>query len=101
MTLEDRFWAKVDRTGDCWLWTGALSSKGYGRFRVSRSFVAWAHRFAYESALGEPVPEGMTLDHTCGTKSCVREHEYTDENTRIDRNGTLHCRACDRSRTAA
>lgn len=29
-----RFWAKVDRTGDCWVWTGALAS-GYGRFKVA------------------------------------------------------------------
>ena len=25
MGAQDRFWAKVDRSGDCWLWTGALA----------------------------------------------------------------------------
>lgn len=23
-----RFWEKVDRSGDCWLWTGSRSAKG-------------------------------------------------------------------------
>ena len=32
-TPEERFWAKVDKSGDCWLWTGAVDKgTGYGRF---------------------------------------------------------------------
>jgi hypothetical protein len=31
-----RFWSKVDTSGDCWLWTGGVSPKGYG---VSRQVV--------------------------------------------------------------
>ena len=28
--LAERFWAKVQKTGGCWLWTGGLSGAGYG-----------------------------------------------------------------------
>ena len=34
---EDRFWPKVDMTGDCWLWTAAKDHKGYGKFSVGSS----------------------------------------------------------------
>jgi hypothetical protein len=33
--VEDRFWAKVDRSGDCWLWTGGVSNGGYGAFNFN------------------------------------------------------------------
>jgi hypothetical protein len=29
-----RFWRKVDRSGDCWLWTAGVDRRGYGRFNV-------------------------------------------------------------------
>lgn len=66
----ERFWAKVDKTGDCWLWTGALSS-GYGSFGVGRT-SRYAHRIAYELATGEDIT-GLDLDHrtTC-PKRCIR-----------------------------
>ena len=69
-TVEARFWAKVDQTGDCWLWTAFVNPKGYGMFkRDGRAQLV--HRIAYEWLIG-PVPEGMTLDHrhTC-PKNCV------------------------------
>lgn len=25
-----RFWSRVDKTGDCWVWTGQINSNGYG-----------------------------------------------------------------------
>lgn len=60
-----RFMAKVDQTGDCWLWTGAKTTNGYGAFdkRV-------AHRWLYERVVG-PVPEGLQLDHLCRVRHCV------------------------------
>lgn len=27
-----RFWEKIDRSGECWLWTGKTMAWGYGRF---------------------------------------------------------------------
>lgn len=66
----DRFWPKVDKTGDCWLWTRALNDQGYGMFWHQGRMVM-AHRFAY--GLVAVIPDGLDLDHrhTC-PKNCVR-----------------------------
>lgn len=73
ITLEDRFWAKVDKTDDCWLWTSATRTDGYGIFGV-RSKVKAAHRVSYELAHGT-IPDGMFIDHICHVKLCVNpEH---------------------------
>jgi hypothetical protein len=61
---SDRFWAKVEKTDECWLWTAALTSRGYGDFALASRRNISAHRFAYEEANG-PVPEGLEIDHTC------------------------------------
>ena len=62
------FWAKVRIPTDpteCWVWTGAINSSGYGSFGVNRSSIE-AHRWAYQDANG-PVPRGRELDHLCHT----------------------------------
>ena len=69
-TLDERFWAKVNRSGDCWLWQGGLYNNGYGCFRLSAFAGALAHRFAYQSMIG-PIPEGLQLDHLCRVRQCV------------------------------
>lgn len=66
----ERFWAKVDTSGDCWLWTAARLPKGYGRF-FAKGTLALAHRWSFETFSG-PIPAGMHVDHTCYTPSCVR-----------------------------
>lgn len=69
---EQRFMAKVDRSGECWLWTGFVMKKeGYGRFGVEGRKVALAHRWSYEHFVG-PIPEGLELDHLCRVRRCVR-----------------------------
>lgn len=127
-TADERFWAKVNKTDGCWLWTA--SGEPYGQFWLNGKYVG-AHRYAYESLVG-PIPEGLTLDHGCLVKRCVRPdhlepvtgavntlrgdnrcaknkrktecingHAFTPENTYLipARNGR-HCRKCqaDRSR---
>lgn len=69
LTREERFWAKVRVTPDCWVWTGAVA-KGYGRFCVKTKTVVQAHRFSYELAHGA-VPDDMFLDHICYLRTCV------------------------------
>lgn len=46
-------------------------AKGYGKIQTPDGFSTMAHRFAYEVAVG-PVPEGMTLDHTCHSEAVKR-----------------------------
>ncbi len=83
--LMSGFWAKVDKVGECWEWTGAVQSNGYGSFGITRSRSVLAHRFAYEELRGQ-IPEGMALDHLCRNRLCVRplhlEPVTTAENNR-------------------
>jgi hypothetical protein len=76
-SLEERFWAKVDRNGPmsrlgtcCWVWTGCLLDSEYGQFWNGQKLVR-AHRMAWQLSEG-PVPEGLIPDHRCHNHSCVR-----------------------------
>lgn len=68
-TLEERFWAKVDKSGFCWEWQGTKIGAGYGHFR--RGGLVLAHRISYELEVG-PIPEGHVVHHVCGNRGCVR-----------------------------
>ena len=73
-TLEERFWAKVQKGDDCWEWVGAKKPTGYGNFSLGGGKFALAHRFAYELLVG-PIPDGHEVDHLCYNTSCVNpEH---------------------------
>ncbi len=73
--LAERFWAKVNKTETCWLWTAGQRSWGYGSFWDGVRKKRWsAHRFAYELLVGG-IPDGLVLDHLCRTPLCVNpEH---------------------------
>ena len=43
--MAERFWAKVDRSGDCWLWQGSRYTNGYGYFHVGGT-TRGAHKVA-------------------------------------------------------
>lgn len=64
-----RFWGRVDRTGDCWMWQGARQGNGYG-------VLSWhcarrpAHRVAFRLANGAE-PEGLEVLHSCDEPRCV------------------------------
>lgn len=69
----DRFWEKVDKTDDHWLWNSFKDDKGYGRFNI-KGTPRLAHRLSYSLLVGE-IPDGLGLDHRCNTPACVRpEH---------------------------
>ncbi len=67
--LGERFWSKVDRSGDCWQWTGARV-RGYGQFALlGKAFQA--HRLTYADAHGYETPADVPmLDHTCHGDDC-------------------------------
>lgn len=67
---ETRFWPQVDKSGECWLWTGTTVN-GYGTFWTRGSpRYARAHRVAYTLIRGEPDLT-LELDHLCRVKLCV------------------------------
>ena len=126
MDWVERFWSRVDKSGDCWLWTGGRTSEGYGRFWLNGKSVL-AHRVAYALAHGQLPGDGYQLDHVCRVRLCVRHlepvtirenlmrssatwaarnaakthckhgHEFTDANTYRAPDGQRMCRECARA----
>lgn len=69
--VQERFWVRVQKTDTCWVWRGrGVNRGGYGVFTVSGR-PRLVHRLAYELEVG-PIPEGLTIDHLCRNKLCVR-----------------------------
>ena len=71
LTIEERFFAKVDRSGGddaCWPWLGGTTKRGYGMFRCGGRMLL-AHRFGYELQIG-PIPAGLHIDHLCRNRAC-------------------------------
>ena len=74
LTLKQRFWLKVDCSDECWVWTGAVSSHGYGRIKNDPGMlppVLQANRLAWELTQG-PIPQDLKVCHTCDNPPCVR-----------------------------
>lgn len=67
--LINDFWAQVSKTESCWLWTGRVNNKGYGRFFVDGKHTG-AHRVALRFS-GVEVPENVNVLHRCDTPACV------------------------------
>lgn len=67
------FLSRLAPDGECLIWTGCLSTDGYGAMSANgRKYVA--HRFAYEIAYGA-IPPGLHIDHLCRNRACVNpEH---------------------------
>ena len=117
------FWARVDKTGPCWIWSGSCDRDGYGHFWNGERNVR-SHQHSYVMANG-PVPDGLEVDHLCRVRGCVRPdhleavthavnvsrgsraaqthcvrgHERTAENTSGTRR--RRCKVCDRDRKRA
>ena len=69
--LLARYWSKVEEgetPDDCWIWTGARSSHGYGQLRVDGKALL-AHRIIAEVAFGDSG--GLFCLHSCDNPPCV------------------------------
>jgi hypothetical protein len=79
--VEQKLVEWTDRSGDHWLWNRSLKTAGYGVIGIPQDVVAGvgsrkilAHRASYEIYVG-PIPKGMTIDHLCRVRACVKpEH---------------------------
>lgn len=75
--LRARFDAKTtpEPTSGCILWTGALTSQGYGCIGIgsrghSTAIVRAAHRVAWLLDNGD-LPADVVCDHKCRNRACV------------------------------
>ena len=66
-----RFWRKVEKSPDCWRWTGAVNDTSpYGKFSLRHGKMVYSHRYAWEEIHGA-IAEGLTVDHLCANTLCV------------------------------
>lgn len=61
------------RPFQCWPWTGALDTGGYGVFTEQiggRNVMLRSHRFMFELVFG-PLEPGQLVLHSCDNPPCV------------------------------
>ena len=66
--LAGRFWPRLDKSGDCWEWTGHKIDSGYGRIVVDGRREL-SHRVAFRLS-GYSIPLGMCVCHHCDNPGC-------------------------------
>lgn len=101
--VKKRFFDKVNKTDNCWIWTGARTAYrpkrkfapatlGYGTITVNgRPF--YAHRLSWLMHNGPLIP-GLVIDHLCENTLCVNpEHMQqvtSDENAKRSSRHTIN-----------
>jgi hypothetical protein len=83
-----RFWSKVKKTDDCWVWTGKPDKDGYGVFYIPnrKPRSKKSHRMSWELVNGPPGD--MHVLHHCDNPPCIRpDHLWlgTDADNAADR----------------
>lgn len=68
--LEQRLWAKVEKSPDshCWLWTGSKNKSGYGVIKAAGKPLQ-VHRVVYQMFYGL-IERDRCVRHRCDRPSC-------------------------------
>ena len=71
MSIEERFWSRVDKRGadECWVWRGNTNGRGYGVITFGGRRIG-THRLSWIFAHG-PIPDGLCVMHKCDNRPCV------------------------------
>lgn len=73
-SFERIFANDVNRSGECWIWTGPKNQAGFGVVTID-GVSTMANRFFYERFNG-PIPEGKHLWATCRCRACVNPAHF-------------------------
>ena len=72
-TLDiQRFWARVDKSGGCWIYKGRSDPGAYGHFKINNKNLL-THRLSWAIHRGS-IPKGIFVCHDCpggDNKRCV------------------------------
>lgn len=72
-TLSGTIWehlrAKINKSSECWIWTGAIEKTGYGKISLSGTSIL-AHRLSYLLTHGS-IPDNRMVCHHCDVRACV------------------------------
>lgn len=75
---------RLPEDGDgCWVWTRALTKKGYGQIAVGRKMI-YVHRIAYLIHNGKLDPF-LQVDHTCRNPKCVNPSHLTQVTNKVNK----------------
>src|ERR1700745_414332 len=90
------------RRNGCWIWTGTINDRGYGRITVDHVHMPATH-WVWEKTGKGLVPGGWELHHQCDERSCVNpehllcltiaEHRKREAEKRRERFGAEKLRA--------
>jgi hypothetical protein len=67
--LENKFNRLIEKTDTCWIWMGAVNSKGYGLVLDDAGKLQLVHRLLHERVNGK-IPPNASVLHSCDNPSC-------------------------------
>ena len=94
--LFEKINSHLDKSSDCWIWTGYVDSYGYGKVYkdlyasdIARVLV---NRVMYYFKVGD-IPDGMVVTPICGNRLCCNpKHLSLASRSDISANGKkTHC----------
>lgn len=70
--ITDRYWSKVRRLEGvaCWIWVGAITGRGHGRFWIGDGIAVIAHRFGWLLHAGDVDALPTVVQHACDNPLC-------------------------------